>query len=51
MISKELRKIIDTIRTQGEMHYLDAVTEKQIVDFEEKHGIKLPTKYREWFFF
>lgn len=51
MISKKLQKIIDTIRTQGEMHYLDAVTEEQIVDFEEKHGIKLPIKYREWLLF
>lgn len=51
MISEELQKIIDTISTQGEMYYLDAVTEEQIDAFEKKHDVKLPKKYREWLLF
>ena len=51
MISEELKKIIDTISTQGEMNFLEATTEEKIVAFEMEHNIKLPTEYREWLLF
>lgn len=48
MISEELKKIIDTITALGKMNFLNAATEKQIADYEEKNHIRLPEKYKEW---
>ena len=48
MISKELSKIIDMLKTQGKMAFLDGVTIDQILQFESEYNIKLPHKYREW---
>ena len=48
MISGELHKIIDTISAHGEMNFLEPTTEDNIVAFEKKHDIRLPTKYKEW---
>lgn len=51
MISKELETIIDTISTQGEMNFLEAAKKEDIKDFEKKHNIRLPEKYKEWLLF
>ena len=51
MISKELSDIIDQIKPQGKMHFLDGATESQIAEFELKNNIKFPLKYREWLLF
>lgn len=51
MISKELETIIDTISTQGEMNFLEAAKKEDIKNFEKKHKIKLPEKYKEWLLF
>lgn len=48
MISEELKAIIDRLNEQGKMVFLEAVTEEQISQFEEKNKIKLPEKYKEW---
>ena len=48
MISDELKEIIDQIKDQGKMHFLEAATEEQIAQFEEKNEVKLPSKYKEW---
>lgn len=50
-ISEELQKIINTIRTQGKMNFLESATEEEIAAFEKKHHVKLPVKYREWLLF
>ena len=51
MISGELKKIIDQIKGQGKMHFLEAATEDQIAQYEKEKEIQLPSKYREWLFF
>lgn len=51
MISKELTTIIEQIKKQGKMRFLDGALEGQIADFENKHNIKFPSKYREWLLF
>lgn len=48
MISDELKKIIDQIKTQGKMNFLEGASEEQIAQFEKENEIKLPEKYREW---
>ena len=51
MISKELSDIIDQIKPQGKMRFLDGATEFQIVEYEAKNNIKFPLRYREWLLF
>ena len=51
MISKELSDIIEQIKPQGKMRFLDGATESQIAEFELKNNIKFPLKYREWLLF
>ena len=51
MISKELTAIIDQIKLQGKMRFLDGATESQIDGYEEKNNIKFPSRYREWLLF
>ena len=51
MISKELVTIIDTISTQGKMNFLEGAKKEDIKDFEKKHNIRLPEKYKEWLLF
>lgn len=51
MISKELTAIIEQIKRQGKMRFLDGATEFQINEYEEKNNIKFPSRYREWLLF
>lgn len=51
MISDELKEIIDQIKEQGKMHFLEAATEDQISQFEKEKEIQLPSKYKEWLLF
>lgn len=51
MISKELSDIIEQIKPQGKMRFLDGATESNIAEFELKNNIKFPLKYREWLLF
>lgn len=51
MISKELTAIIERIKTQGRMRFLDGATEDQISQFETRYNIKFPSRYREWLLF
>lgn len=51
MISKELTAIIEQIKIQGKMRFLDGATESQINEYEEKNNIKFPSRYREWLLF
>lgn len=48
MISEELKNILDTINSQGKMHFLKGVTQEQILAFENANGITLPAQYEEW---
>ena len=48
MISDELKEIIDQIKEQGRMSFLEAATEEQIEKFEKANDIQLPVKYKEW---
>ena len=48
MISNELNAIVTQIKQQGKMNFLAGATENQIEEFEKKHSLKLPLKYREW---
>lgn len=41
MVSDELKGLVDQIKKQGKMHFLEAATEEQIVIFEKEHGVKL----------
>ena len=51
MISKELTAIIEQIKLQGKMRFLDGATEFQINEYEEKNNIKFPSRYRDWLLF
>ena len=51
MISKELTAIIEQVKRQGKMRFLDGATESQINEYEEKNNIKFPSRYREWLLF
>lgn len=48
MISEELKIIINRLHEQGKMNFLQSATKEQISQFEDKHKIKLPEKYKEW---
>ena len=48
MISDELKQVIEQIKDQGKMRFLEAATEEQIAMFEKENDIKLPTQYKEW---
>ncbi len=48
MISEELKAIIDKLKEQGKMIFLEGATEEQITQFEKGHEIELPEKYKEW---
>lgn len=41
MISDELKEIIDQIKEQGKMSFLEAATEEQIAKFEKENNILL----------
>lgn len=51
MISKELTTIIEQIKLQGKMRFLDGATESQIDEYEEVNKVKFPSRYREWLLF
>lgn len=51
MISDELKSIVDQLKRQGKMCFLDGATEDQIAQFEKEQDIKLPLKYKEWLFY
>ena len=48
MISDELKQVIEQIKDQGKIRFLEAATEEQIAMFEKENDIKLPTQYKEW---
>ena len=48
MISEELEAIIDKLKEQGKMIFLEGATEEQITQFEKDHEIEFPEKYKEW---
>jgi hypothetical protein len=45
---EESRRIKDNLKEKGKMIFTKGATENQIVNFEKKNGITLPTKYKEW---
>ena len=47
----ELKKIIEKLKSQGEMRFFKAATEEEISEFEKKNGIRLPKQYKEWLMF
>lgn len=48
MISEELENIINDIKKQGKMSFLESATEEQISQFEESNNIVFPKQYIEW---
>ena len=48
MISEELKSIIEMLNRQGQMGFIESATEEQIADFEKKHSLSFPSKFREW---
>ena len=48
MISEELKEILEKIKNQGKMRFLDAATDEQIVQFETSNDIQLPELYKDW---
>ncbi len=49
--SDELNTIIAKLQKQGKMNFVPKATETLISAFEERNGITLPTKYKEWLLF
>lgn len=48
MISDELKVIVEELKSQGKMNFLDATTDEIIREFEKEKKVALPTKYKEW---
>lgn len=48
MVSDELKKIVEELKSKGEMNFLEAATEEQISSFEKEHNIVFPEQYRQW---
>lgn len=48
MISDELTGIVEKMKAQGKMKFLDGATEVQLSIFEKENKIVLPSKYKEW---
>lgn len=48
MLSNELENIIAQIKNQGKMRFIEGVSKKLIVEFENKSGFVLPQQYKEW---
>lgn len=51
MISNELNTIVMQLNQQGKMNFLAGATENQIEEFEKKHNLTLPLKYKKWLLF
>ncbi|MBO4414892.1 MAG: SMI1/KNR4 family protein [Lachnospiraceae bacterium] len=51
MISDELKKIVEQLNDQGKMCFCEPAAEDEIAEFEKKHNIVLPSKYKEWLLF
>lgn len=51
MISDELKSIIESLRIQGRMEFVEGAKEEDISRFENENNIKLPLKYKEWLMF
>ena len=51
MMSEELKLIINQIKEQGKMRFLEAATEEQIKQFEKENNIHFPEKFKEWLLF
>lgn len=47
----ELRSIIELLKSQGKMVFLEGANEEQIAVFEEKHNVKFPVAFKEWLLF
>ena len=48
MISAELKNILLSITKQGKSRFLESATKEQILSFEKKNNITLPSQYQEW---
>lgn len=48
MLSDSMQELINEIKNQGKMYFLEGASELQIDEFEKEKDIKLPKKYREW---
>ena len=51
MISEELKSIIEVLKKQGKMIFVENATEKQINLFEKEKDVVLPSKFKEWLMF
>jgi len=51
MTNYDLKDIIDYLNSQGEMCFLPAATTEEVDEFEAKHTINLPIKYKEWLYY
>lgn len=51
MISDKLQSLVEQLKQQGKMNFVDGSTEEQIEEFEKRNNLKLPLKYREWLLF
>ena len=49
--SEELKVIVDKIKEQEKMDFLEETTAEKILSFEKEKGITLPSKYKEWLLF
>lgn len=48
MISNELKMIVSAIAPKGRMNLLPGASKEQIAEYEQKHDIKFPAKFKEW---
>lgn len=48
MVSDELKRIVEDLKTKGKMNFLEAATEEQISAFESKNSLEFPKQYRQW---
>ena len=43
-----LKEMVDTLKSQGKMTFLEGATEEQLSEFESCNNVVLPAKYKEW---
>lgn len=48
MISNDLKSVVEEIKKQGQMSFLNPTTAEKIDSFEKENQITLPAEYREW---
>lgn len=51
MNSDEIKEIVEKLKEQGKMLFIEGATEEQISEFETSKDFNLPSQFRKWLLF